>query len=159
MAAVLLSRKSLAVFGVSLVLVAAIIGVSIVHAQDQRPQGRGPGLEGNMKAMDKAWKTIQAQVSDKAKNESTLTAVVEMEQATMAAKASPPGLNRLPQDQRDAKRKEFRTMIINLLRTELDLEDQLMDGDNDKAAETVKAIAEIQKTGHQDFNVHLRDND
>jgi hypothetical protein len=46
---------------------------------------------------------------------------------------------------------DYRGMMVNLLRAELDLEEQLIDGKNDKAAETLKSIDELQDQGHKDF--------
>jgi hypothetical protein len=54
-------------------------------------------------------------------------------------------------DEKTKAMTEYRTQIASLLQLELDLEKQLLAGDNTKAAETVAAMDAAQKAGHAKF--------
>jgi hypothetical protein len=161
------NRITLLVVGMTLLLSAALVVPSMVSAQEQ-PRGergdrgqRGPtsgpamatqSLERNMGAMNRVWRTIKANLKDKTKNEATLTLLAQMQAATLAAKGQvPTSLAATSGEEKNKKLSEYRADILKLLRQELELEEQLMAGDNDKAAATAIAMDETQKAGHQEF--------
>jgi len=121
------------------------------HAQDaaataaKRPQA-------DMMSMDKAFRALNAQVKDPAQNAASLAAVAQMEAATVASKDGvPPLVAALPEAERAARLVEYKKEINKLLRQELDLEEQLLDGNNAKAAETLAAMQATQQEGHRGF--------
>jgi hypothetical protein len=126
-------------------------------ARPPRPGGAGGmNLEASMKSMGQALKQLNAQVNDKAQNASSLTLVMQMETATVSAKSQPPRLPRASEEDRAKKQADFRLSMMNLLRQELDLEDQLLANDNTKAAATLATMEDVMKQGHEEFNVKLK---
>lgn len=145
--------------GMSGVMLAMPAFVSPVRGQDapatqptgMRPRGR-QSLGGDMRSMDQAFKMIQAQYADPTKNESTLTYLATFETGALAAKSAiPPTINRMADDDKKKARDEYRSMMRNLLRASLDLEDQITAGDMDKAAATIATMQGIEKAGHDEF--------
>jgi len=102
--------------------------------------------------MGRDFKQLQKQLNDPAQNASSLALVADLQQHTILAKnATPPKLPTVADADRPKHEADFRGMMLNLLRQELDLEEQLLDGKNEKAAATLKSIDEMQDQGHKDF--------
>ena len=123
-----------------------------------RPTTRpgGPGgpvsLHREMESMGRAFKALQKQIQDPTKNASSLALVAELQQHTVLAKnAAPPKNVEDPNADRAKSAADFHGMMLNVLRSELDLEEQLLDNQNDKAAATLKSIDELQDQGHKEF--------
>src|SRR5262245_35367184 len=135
-----------------LALCAAILvaGALIGRAQEQPAQptprpstrpARPENLDRNMEAMGRAFKKLQAQVKDASQNESSLALVAQMQQSTLAAKAQiPDPVAKLSGEERAKQLTEYRLMMVSLLREELELENNLLNNDNPKAAESVAAL-------------------
>lgn len=107
-----------------------------------------------MKSMGHAYKMIRSQVKDPTKNASTLAAVLNMEQHTLAAKsATPPVLgNDHPTAAEVAKTKAaFEVEMITLVRRELDLEVALLANDQSQAIKDAAALHSVQEQGHREF--------
>ena len=119
------------------------------RAQDAAAQKRP---QPDMQAMDKVFRALNAQVKDPAQNAASLAAVAQMEAATVAAKdGMPPLVAALPAAEQAARLVEYKKEMTKLLRQELDLEDQLLAGDNAKATETLAAMQATQQEGHRGF--------
>ena len=111
-----------------------------------------PNMERDMKAIDRAFKQLKSQIADSSKNESSLDLVNQMEQSTLASKSQiPPRVRRMPATQQAQEASDYRQMMVSLFRLELDLEEQLINGDNAKAAATWDEIDKLQKDGHHEF--------
>jgi hypothetical protein len=111
-----------------------------------------PSMERDMKSMDRAFKTLKSQISDSSKNESSLELVNQMEQATLSSKEQlPPKVRRMPATQQAEEKNNYRQMMLSMFRLELDLEEQLINGDNTKAAQTWEEMDKLQKDGHHEF--------
>jgi hypothetical protein len=109
-------------------------------------------LHREMESMGRAFKALQRQINDPAQNASSLVLVAELQQHTMLAKnATPPKNQEDPTADKAQSAADYHGMMLNLLREELNLEEQLMDKQNDKAAETLKSIDELQDQGHKEF--------
>jgi hypothetical protein len=116
------------------------------------PREREMGLHQQMENMGRLFKKLKSQVADSSKNQSSLDLVLQMEQATLAAKSqAPPMVARMPATQQAEGRNDYRQMMVTLFRQELDLEEQLINGDNKTAAETVAAMDKTQDDGHKEF--------
>jgi soluble cytochrome b562 len=119
------------------------------------PPGAPPrvSLEREMKAMSHDLKTIRGQVKDPTKNASTLAAVQDLEQHTIAAKSATPHVaTTQPTPAANAAVKtDYQGDMINLLRHELDLEDALLTNDNDKAAKAADDLHDLEDQGHKEF--------
>jgi soluble cytochrome b562 len=120
-------------------------------AGQNRPRGggRGPSLGSEMRSMGQAFEKINAQYKDPTKLDSTLTLLSTFETQALAAKsATPPMINQMPEADRKKAMDDYRQMMRNLVRTSLDLEDQLIAGDAEKATASIAKLADIEKTGH-----------
>jgi soluble cytochrome b562 len=116
------------------------------------PGARTESLEQAMGAMNRAFNTLKKQIKDPTKNESSLTAVNELERATAVAKGQlPDKIKSMPKDDQAAAIRDYKQMMIGVLKDEVTLEEQLMDGKNDKAAETFNEINDLQNEGHKEY--------
>jgi hypothetical protein len=126
---------------------------SLLQAQnpaDQAAAAKRP--QPDMQAMGRGFRTISTQIKDQTKNESSLALLSQMEQSSLSAKdAMPPLVTGLPDADRGAKLVAYKKEMVKLIRQELDLEEQLLDGNNAKAADTVAALNATMQEGHTDF--------
>ncbi|MFO0833091.1 MAG: cytochrome b562 [Phycisphaerales bacterium] len=135
--------------------------------QGERPDGqrqRGPGgqgfgqgasVEGGMKAMNRNLRTLKGQISDASKRDENLGLINQMQVGCALAKGGKLDevLKDLKPEEATAKKKEFRTEMIALARTLLDVEEALM---NEKYAEAQKALEKAEAArdhGHKEFGV------
>lgn len=106
----------------------------------------------SMRAMGTSLNALKAQVADATKNASSLQLVATLLKDSVAAKAAmPPLILTLPEAEQAAKTAAYQKEMNVLIRQELDLEEQLLAGDNTKAAATVAALGATQAEGHRDF--------
>lgn len=126
-------------------------GATLSHAQAPatapaaRPQA-------NMRAMGAPFNALKTQVADASKNADSLKLVATLLKESVAAKSAvPPLITALPEAEQAAKLAAYQKEMNELIRQELDLEEQLLAGDNTKAAATVAAIGATQAEGHRDF--------
>ena len=148
---------------ISLAFCTAVVLVCAVAMAQQQPSTRpaqvakpirplAGNLHRDMEAMGDAFERLEKQISDASKNASSLEIVARMQQLTAGVKhLPPPGLQKLPEAERTAKLQAFRLQMLNLLRAELDVEEQLLAGDNEKAAQALKHMDEIEHQGHEQF--------
>ena len=149
--------------GVALGL-ALVLGVGayqvghILHAADapvpMAPHGGGghQSLENDMERMGKAFKKLSAQVKDATQNAASLALVDTLQQGATAAKGMVPKMaGSVAADKRDKFIADYKDMMDGLLEQLKDLKQQLTDGKNDQAADTVASIKEIMDQGHKDF--------
>jgi hypothetical protein len=128
------------------------------RAATTQPGARGArgtqpvNLEREMENMGRAFRRLQSTVKDKSQNAATLEAIQAFEAAAVASKSAvPPMVARMPEDQRQPRLAKYRQMMVNLLIEAVNLEDQILAGDNAKAAEHLAAMDDLQKRGHADF--------
>lgn len=126
-------------------------------AAPERKQSEGGGekgasLEHAMEQMGRAYKRLRSGVSDPSKNKDNLKYVADLQRATLEAKLLVPDkLETLTGEGRETAVKEYRGMLVNLLKQELEVEEHLLAGDNAKAAEAFATLDEIQKQGHKEY--------
>lgn len=109
-------------------------------------------LHHNMEAMEQPFKQLYKQIKDPSQNSSSLELVMELQRLTLASKTQlPKKVTTMPSTQQAEASNDYRQMMVNLLRQELDLEEQLLNGDNAKAFETLEAMNQLQKDGHKEF--------
>ena len=119
---------------------------------------REMGLHQQMETMGRLYKKLKSQIADSSQNASSLDLVSQMEQATLACKSQiPPKVMRMPTTQQAQAKTDYRQMMVTLFRHELDLEEQLVNGDNTKAAQTVAQMDQTEKDGHKEFRGGRRD--
>jgi soluble cytochrome b562 len=137
-----------------LVLIGFASTAALLLAQEAPSPATRPAasVETDMKSMNDCLKQLKAQVADNTKNESSLALVAKMEAASLEAKgAIPRSMSRFPEADRAKKMEGYRTTMLKLIRSELDLEEQLIAGDNTKAATTLATLGDIEKQGHSEY--------
>jgi hypothetical protein len=145
--------------GVGVAALATVLSLPLAATAQPQPASPAPAagapaqtLERNMSAMNRAFRTINTNVKDKTKNDATLAAVVQLQTATLAAKAQlPDAVEKLTGEEKTKKVSEFRGMMAKLLQAECELEANLIAGDNEKAAATFATIKDMQTAGHKEF--------
>lgn len=115
-------------------------------------EGRGPSVEGAMKGMSRALKSLKAQVGEPGKQEVNLLLVVDLERACLAAKSGIPGGPKMKAAKTEAEKAEiiktFRSHLILVAHAALELESQLIEGKTAEAKETLVKIQKLQGEGH-----------
>ena len=120
------------------------------------PGGAGPAqsLEGNMKAMNRAFKTIGRQIDDATKDESTIKLAGDLESATAAAKGLLP--DQLEAMEGDAKAKaaaDYRRMMLQSLKDAIEMEEALIAGNREGAKAAYAKIDQQMRDGHKAYRV------
>jgi soluble cytochrome b562 len=135
------------------VLMCAVVMLACPLASRAQDAAAGPKRpQPDMMAMDKAFRALNAQIKDATQNAASLAAVAQMQAATVAAKdGMPPLVAALPAAEQAARIVEYKKELDKLLRQEIDLEEQLLNGDNAKAADTLAAMQATQQEGHRGF--------
>jgi hypothetical protein len=134
----------------SAILVATLAAATTSPAQD-KPRPANP-LHDEMEAIGKAFKQLKTQIGDASKNESSLTLLQEMQRRTLAAKSmTPRGAATRPSDQQASYLLEYRTDMLHMLRLQLELEENLLEGKTDQVAETFKTMVMAMEEAHKEF--------
>lgn len=121
-----------------------VLACSLVWAD-----GGGEDLEHAMKQIEKPYKALLKQISDKSKNAHSLKLVSEMQAATLKAKDEEP--DHLPKDKRAEKLADYRSMMSACLISECEIEQALLDNDNTAAAKKLEELTARMKDGHKEF--------
>jgi hypothetical protein len=108
-----------------------------------------PDMESEMEAMNKALQKITRDLKNPKKVESTLAAVTDLQLRTINCKAMMPGgAATRPAEEVKGYNTEYRNQMADVLRATCDLEQQILKGETDKAAATVKSLRGLEKKGH-----------
>jgi hypothetical protein len=114
-------------------------------------------LGAEMNAMLHDYRLIKKQIKDPSANASTIAALVDMQQHTATAKNAPPvmapggfGAPAATQPTADAIA-EYQTTLTRLLRDELEMEDLLRAGENEKAAAVIQKMDDRANHAHTRF--------
>ena len=136
-------------------VVAAVLCVPLLRAADapegegKKPTAKAGDMHSEMGAINRAYRALNKSVADPAKKDASLASVNEMQLHTVAAKGEiPKTAATQPADKRDQFVAGYRKGIIELLKTEIELEEQIIAGDTAKAAETLKKMKQMEKDGH-----------
>lgn len=108
------------------------------------------------KAMDdlgKAVKALRKSVKDKAKNEESLKLVDVAEKASIESKKYPPAmLEKVPEAKKAEVMAGYLKAMDDVIAELAKLKQQLKDGKNEDAVETVKNLKTIEEEGHEKYN-------
>ena len=146
-------------FVVTLIALAFVAVPRFAHAADapdsgepKKPAAKPGDLHSEMEAMNKAIRTLNKTIADPKKMDANLAAVNDLQFHTIACKGIiPKTAATQPADKKDKFIADYRKGMSDVLKTELELEQQLIAGDNAKAAETVKQLRQMEKDGHAIF--------
>jgi hypothetical protein len=127
-------------------------GLAIALLMGVSSQVRAAELEHTMEAMGHAYEAVTKDLKDTGKMTQALADVAKLQAATVTAKGMLPGsVNKMTGDAKVTAAKEYRQMIINLLRAELDLEDAIIDNKADDIKKAMGTIEQIMNAGHEQF--------
>jgi hypothetical protein len=116
----------------------------------KKPAAKPGDLHSEMEAMNKAIRTLNKSIADPKKLDASLAAVNDLQFHTIACKGiTPKGAATQPADVKEKYVTEYRKQMNDVLKTEMDLEQQLIAGDTAKAQETVKQLRQEEKDGHK----------
>ncbi len=108
-----------------------------------------PDLESEMEAMNKDLQKITRDLKNPKKLESTLAAVTDLQLRTINCKAmTPGGAATRPAEEVKGYSTEYRNQMADVLRATVDLEQQILKGETEKAAATIKSLRALEKKGH-----------
>ncbi len=117
--------------------------------------GQGASVEAGMKGMNRALRTLKGQVTDAAKRDDNLQLVSQMQIACVSAKGGKldEKLKDLKPEEAAAKKKEFRSEMISLMRTLLDVEAALLNEKYDDAQKALEKAEATRDHGHKEMGV------
>ncbi len=133
--------------------------------EGQRPGGQGGGrqggpgmtasVEGGMKGMNRALRTLKGQITDASKREDNLLLINQMQVACVSAKGGKLDevLKDLKPEEAAAKAKEFRADLISLMRTLLEVEENILNEKFDDAQKALDKAQAARDHGHKEFGV------
>ena len=171
--------RTTALIGLSLALTAALAPIAIAQdAPPAAPAGNGSGkggqapreggerggrggqqvsLEGSMKGMNRALKTLKGSISDASKKNECLKMVSEMQRNCAASKAATVPAEYLKSAADDAAKAkiedEFRSDLRKNLHLLLDLEDAIVAGKTDEANALIVKIEALRDHAHEEMGV------
>ncbi|MBC7784123.1 MAG: hypothetical protein H7144_09805, partial [Burkholderiales bacterium] len=111
-------------------------------------------LERSMKAMERSLKQLERQAKDESQSESSLRIVAELQQHVLTAKLGVPHTpDNFTPEQTIGAVLSYRKRMGILLQQLVDLETAILDKNQKKIADTLTAIHNTEKAGHEQFNV------
>ncbi len=118
--------------------------------------GAGPRVPTNLKSamsdMGGTYKRLKGEYADASKVEATLTDISTMERDIAIGKAGlPDKVNAMTGDDKVKAVKEFHSMMRNLLKKFVDLEEAVADGKTDAAKSAIGDIDKMMEAGHKEF--------
>lgn len=111
-------------------------------------------LSGNMEEIGKAFRRLNRQIGDAAKNEESLTLIASIrERAEASLKLEPAKKAEIPAEQQAKFVAAYRAKMKDFLGNLGKLEAALKAGDNAQAEALVKTLKQDQKEGHKEFKI------
>ena len=118
-------------------------------------RGEGAGVRQGMMAMNRALRTLKANVGDAAKKDENLRTINDVQRGCVAAKGASP--DRALGKMDEAKRKEagakYRRALIQIMEKALKAESAILDGKNEEAAKLVGEIEKLRDASHTEMGV------
>jgi hypothetical protein len=125
------------------------------------PEGRPAGVDGSMKAMNRALRQLKNQIGDASKRDENLRLVNDAERGCVGAKGSPLPPRVLRDAVTDADKAKladtFRNDLITLMRNLLELEEAIAAGKTDAGKTKLDEVLKLRATGHDAMGVRDRD--
>ncbi|MCH9021816.1 MAG: hypothetical protein IID32_03530 [Planctomycetes bacterium] len=109
-------------------------------------------IETNMDILNKSYRLLRKQISDKSKNQSTIALINKMQvSALTAATQSPSMAKKIPPAKRGKFNLAFKRTMVSFVVTLMDIEEALLNSDNVKAKQAYLKLGAIKKKGHDNF--------
>lgn len=143
-----LSPKSSALAACLLAFLALLLFAPQAHSNEE--------LEDAMEHMERPYKQLKKHLKNPAERESCLKWIAEFQKYALQSKAVlPESIGDLPPEQRQKASDAYRTMMVNLLRATLDIEQALIEKDFDTAAKEFLTLEKLDIEGHKEFRKKL----
>ena len=117
------------------------------------PGGReGASLEAAMKGMNRAYKQLESSIGKAEAKDDNLKAIGDLQRSIITAKGMSPKMDGIDKAKHAETLVAFRTLQIKLLKTTIELEEQVMAGKTTEAKATFVKIHDIEEEGHKQFD-------
>lgn len=116
------------------------------------PREGGQSIEGAMKSMNRAFRTIRQSIAKPDAKDQVLAAINQMQAGAVAAKGQVPAVLGTPGDVA-ASTLEYRRALIDLVKALIQLETDVLDGKSDAAAAGVEKIQAMREEMHKKMGV------
>lgn len=112
------------------------------------------GIEPAMEDLEGGVDTLKRHVKDPARREANLVELNKMQRSTVVCKMqTPEAVKKLPAEAKEKMLLAYRTLLIELMRELLALEELLLAGKYDEAAKKVDVLEELHDRGHKALGV------
>ena len=133
------------------VFLAALLAFSFVAAPQVRADDTP--LAKAMEEMGDHYKALKKIIKDPAKNADSLALVDKSIAAAVLSKQHMPKvIEKAPAADKAKLIAGYRKAMAQVIATYCKLEEQLVDGKNDEAAETLKSLKDLEEKGHEVYN-------
>jgi hypothetical protein len=120
---------------------------------EQRHEGPDTALGACMERLEDTLKAVRRSLREEARRPEALRLVLELQKATVEARGYEPALAaKVNEAERPAFVADYRRMLIDLQRHELDLESALLDGDANAIQAAFEAVRSFEDRGHERFS-------
>lgn len=118
---------------------------------------RSAGVESSMKSMNRALKSLTAQIADPAKKTENLQLVTDLQRGAVSAKGAKLGDDMMKNAKDDAAKAaiaiEYRRDMIELVKVLLDVESDLLDDKFDSAKSHLDKAVQMRDDSHKEMGV------
>ncbi|MDB5297773.1 MAG: hypothetical protein JWO31_3756 [Phycisphaerales bacterium] len=141
-------------------LTAALLGLALVAApttaraaDKEKKKDADTPLAKAMEELGDTYKALKKTVKDPAKKEETIKLIDKAYQASVTSKLyAPTMLAKVPEADKAKTLDGYRKMMAGVIAEFAKLEQQVLDGKNDEAAETLKNLKQLEDDGHEKYN-------
>ena len=134
----------------SIFLSSLLLAVGITAAASTKAHGE---LHDRMESIEETLGKLRRTLRDENQRAESLKHIASLQEDTLACKLLvPESIEAAPKAAQSKMKSEYRRMMVDLLRFQLDLEAALLDGDADAVKSSFKKIRNMEDTGHERFN-------
>ena len=134
-------------------LLAALLAFAFVATPAVRGADEDPPLLKAMEEMGDHYKAMKKIIKDPAKNAETLALIDKSLQAALTSKLHlPKMMEKVPEADKPKMIAGYRKMMGRVIAMYVKLEAEIVDGKNEEAAETLKALHDLEEEGHEIYN-------
>lgn len=134
---------------------AALLALSFVAAPVRSAEKKGTDspLGQAMEELGKSVKALRKSVKDPAKNADSLKLVETAEKAAKTSRdLTPTVVEKAPKDKQAELLDGYKKSMDNVIATLGTLKQQIKDGKNEDASETLKKLKDLEESGHEKYN-------
>ena len=134
-------------------LLAAVLAFAFVATPTVRAADDETPLAKAMDEMGDHYKAIKKIIKDPSKNAETLALIDKSLAAALISKVSiPTVIEKAPEAEKAKMIVGYRKMMYRVIATYIKLENEILDNNNEAAADTLKALHDLEEEGHEVYN-------